>query len=237
MTDLGGTDDAAGGTWVFKPSTVTLQSTCTLGYATTLTASDAPAISIIFTPTAPLSPTSPTVFETFAPVQTIQSTYTHILTQIDATFLYANSLGSITSTSTTAYLFGPTGYAGVPSTYDDSDSGFDSWSAGAKAGLIVGVIFAALILLWLCICCYKRNAAWVAHDWRWAGAVEGGAPAMANANLAYPAGVVGPVSVVTTPSYGYTTPSTMYMRGGAGGKRGELSWLPNRLRWNRRPAA
>lgn len=231
MTDLVSTNGAQGGTLVVNPSTATLQITCTLGYAATFSESDSPAISIVFTPSAPLTATSHTSLETFTPAQTIQPTYTDILTQIDATYFFADSTGSITSTSTTAYLYGPTSYATAP--LNDNDSGFDSWSPGAKAGLIVGVVFAALILLWLCICCCKRNAAWVAHDWRWAGAVEGSTPGMANANLAYPGTVMSPAAYMSTPSYGYTTPSPMYLRGGAENKGGVLPWLQDKLRWKR----
>ena len=233
MIDLVSTEGGQGGAVVFIPSTTTVQTTHTLGYATTFTAGDPPAISIIFSPAPPAS-TFPTVLETFTPGQTVQTTCTHILTQIDATYFYANALGSVTATSTSSYLYDP--YPGATSSNHDSDFGLDSWSAGAKAGLIVSVVFAAIILLWFCLCCYKRNAAWVAHDWRWAGAVEGGVPGMAGANLAHSAGVMSPATVMTTPSYGYATPSPFYMRGGSE-KRGKLNFLADKLRSKRNPAA
>jgi hypothetical protein len=98
--------------------------------------------------------------------------------------------------------------------------GWDSWSAGAKAGLIIGVIFGVLLLLMVLTCCYKRNARWIAHDWRWAPQV--GAPTPGNAMMMTAPGTS---TVLTTPSYGYAYPT--YLRGGHGG--GAREWV----RWTR----
>lgn len=222
-----------------NPSTTTIRITQSRAFVTTFTAQDTQFLSILPTLPTQTLPVLPATTFAFSPAQTIQPTQTQTYTHVDASYFYADFAGVVTSTFTTAFLFGPAPTIPLNPTSNDDDggSGFDSWSAGAKAGLIVGVICAALILLWLLICCYKRNAAWVAHDWRWAGAVEGGAPGMANPNMAYAGAAMSPVSVMSTPSYGYANP--MYMRGGAEKKKkkGTFGRLRNALFFGGKSAA
>jgi hypothetical protein len=196
---------------VINTYTATISTTKSLVYASTITAPASPAV--VAPPQTSVITIAPIITESLAHTltHTIQPTEIYSYTHVDATYYYADLGGRVTSTSTTEWLIVPTITSATSSCCNDNtqDSGFNSWSPGAKAGLIVGVVFAALILLWLLICCYKRNTAWVTHDWRWAGAVEGGAPGMANANMAagvQPGMVISPVGSVGTPSYGYATP-------------------------------
>lgn len=199
---------------IIKTQTTTISTTESLAFVTTFTAHDTPSLTIVVAPPAPTTTSLPTA-TTYLPTltHTIQPSRIETFTHVDATYYYADIAGVVTSTFTTEFLYGPSPASNPhsPDNDDNNQSGFDSWSAGAKAGLIIGVIFAALILLWLLICCYKRNTAWVTHDWRWAGAVEGGgAPGMANANMARPGMVMSPITSVGMPSYGYSTP--VYVR-------------------------
>lgn len=44
--------------------------------------------------------------------------------------------------------------------------GWDDWSAGQRAGLIVGVVLAALLLFVMIVCCFgRRHIVWLAHRW------------------------------------------------------------------------
>jgi hypothetical protein len=196
MTDAATSDKVI----VMNPSTAIVLTTKTIGYATTLIANQSPTVTIVIDPNEPVAPPGIVL-----PVGTIQPTATLTHTLIEATYYQQDLQGQIYSTSTTAFLYGPS----MPTSNSDAhahNEGFDGWSTGAKAGLIVGVVFAALILLWLCICCHKRRSAWIAHDWRWAPHVQGGAPGLANRNLATPGSVMSPVSVVSTPSYHGVSP-------------------------------
>jgi hypothetical protein len=198
---------------VFDTHTTTVSTIESWAFATTFTAHETPSLTVVVAPPVPKTTSILQTTESPTLTHTIQSSEVHTFTHVDATYYYADIAGVVTSTFTTEFLYAPTSVPPnrAPSNESSDNSGFDSWSAGAKAGLIIGVIFAALILLWVISCCYKRNAAWVTHDWRWAGAVEGGgAPAMTNANMAHPAMVLSPVTSVGTPSYGYSTP--VYMR-------------------------
>lgn len=195
---------------VLEPSTITIVSVTTIGYASTITDNTIPAFIPVAVDNSETHPQVTTIWSAGA----VQPVAIATQTVIDATYYLQNTAGSIYSTSTTLWTLAATATSFVGA--DNNDSGFDSWSAGAKAGLIIGVVFAALLILWLLVCCYKRNAAWVAHDWRWAPQVEGGVPGMANANMAANAHVMSPVTVVSTPSYSYGYPSYGYMRGGAG---------------------
>jgi hypothetical protein len=180
---------------VMNPSTATVLTTRAVGYATTIIADQLPAITIAIDPNEPVDPPPGIVLT----VGTIQPATTLTRTLVEATYYQQNLQGQIYSTSTTAFLYGPSMPTASSAAHQE---GFDGWSAGAKAGLIIGVVFAALILLWLCICCHKRRSAWIAHDWRWAPHIQGGAPGLANRNLATPGSVMSPFSVASTPSYG-----------------------------------
>ena len=199
---------------VINPSTTTITSTRTLGFASTITDQNIP----IFTLDS-LSTSITSISDVAVAAGTFQPTAIITQTSIEGTYYFENPLGSITSTSLTGWLLGPTGVTYIVGDGDgeDSSSGFDSWSAGAKAGLIIGVVFAALMLLWLLMCCYKRNSRWIAHDWRWAPQVEGSAPGIANANMMAPGTISTPMTMVSTPAPAYSYggyPGYAYMRGG-----------------------
>lgn len=110
-------------------------------------------------------------------------------------------------------------------------TGWDSWSDGARAGLIVGVILGALLLLMLLWCCCKRmrDNEWVAHDWRWARNVEGGPAPGANTvptvqvNGALDRRMATPYGYGSAGGYGYGYgqqghPGWGWMRGGGEGE-------------------
>ena len=157
-------------------TTTTTSTTKSLVFATTFTAQatvSAP-ITVVFQPPTPTTTLGPTTIELSIPPQTVHVSDIKTYTHVDATYYFANPNGLVTSTYTTEFLYGPSSErSSAVESGEDKGDGWDSWSTGAKAGLIVGVVVAALVLVWLCMCCYKRNTAWVAHDWRWAGAVEG----------------------------------------------------------------
>jgi hypothetical protein len=156
-------------------STTTVSTTKSLVFATTFTARETPSspVTIIVQPPPTTTTITPPTIQVSTPVETIQISDIKTFTHVDATYYFANADGFVTSSYTTEFLYGPDPGPGNSASKDDDDSDFNSWSTGAKVGLIVGVVLAGMILIWMCMCCYKRNTAWVAHDWRWAGAVEG----------------------------------------------------------------
>lgn len=95
--------------------------------------------------------------------------------------------------------------AGYPDQYvytvAGEETGWDAWSKGEKAGLIVGVVLAALLILLLLVWFCNRRAEWIAHDWRWARHVEGAAnPGM---NVVPTVTVNGPLNPALATPYGY----------------------------------
>lgn len=169
-------------TSIINTSVVTFCTTSYEYYHTTLIATRGQTITFS-TPTLSASPPPsaiPTtkVYPTYEPTVTTTTTVTHIFIYLQspsATTIYSTWTLPITSTLppqvTNMNDPGQLVYVVAP-----GPTGWDSWSDGAKAGLIIGVIFGALLLLMLLWCCCKRmrDNEWIAHDWRWARNVEGG---------------------------------------------------------------
>jgi hypothetical protein len=84
------------------------------------------------------------------------------------------------------------------------------WSPGAKAGLVIGVVFAALLLGYLLLA-FCRRKEWIAHDWRFARGVEQGGAGQ-GVGMAPVVGVNGPLDASLASPYGYGV--------GAGGNGG-----------------
>ncbi|KPI45514.1 uncharacterized protein AB675_878 [Cyphellophora attinorum] len=202
MTNPNDAGGGNGGGIVINVSPTTVIQLRTIGFVSTITDGTIPPIT--------LDPAPPTTTVFVAPTPTVIGTYrpttTVTLTTLAATYYFQDVHSSIYSTSVVGLPLSTA--TGTPQQSDDSGSGWDSWSAGAKAGLIIGVVFGVLLLLMVLTCCYKRNARWIAHDWRWAPQV--GAPTGNN------------MAMVATPSYGYAYPT--YMRGGHGSGGREWGW-------------
>ena len=158
-------------------------------------------------PTTPPPSAIPTtkIYPTYEPTVTTTTTITEIAVYLQspsATTIYSTWTLPLTSTLppqvTNVNQPGQLTYVVSP-----APTGWDSWSDGAKAGLIVGVVLGALLLLMLLWCCCKRmrDNEWVAHDWRRARNVEGG-PAP-GANTVPTVQVNGPLSRSMATPYGY----------------------------------
>lgn len=107
----------------------------------------------------------------------------------------------------------------------ESTSGWDSWSKGEQAGLVIGVVFAALLILLGLFWFFKQRNEWVAHDWRFARGVEGGNQGL---SVAPTVPVNGPLDARDATPYGYGGAAGHlgwgYIRGGDG----ELAYLEGR---------
>ena len=175
-------------TAVIDTSVFTSCTTVYENYYTTLTATRGETITFS-TPTispsaSPSAVPTTKVYPTYEPTITTTTTITELaiyLQSPSATTIYSTWTLPLTSTlpPQVTNLNDPGQLLYVIS---PAPTGWDSWSDGAKAGLIVGVILGALLLLMLLWCCCKRirNNEWVAHDWRWARNVEGGPAPGAN---------------------------------------------------------
>lgn len=136
---------------------------------------------ISITPGAHLTITSPQTPVFVAPSTQIPPIYgptvTSTVTATDFAVALQDPFGAIYSTVTLTQNPQASSYGGpLVYTSDNGRHGLDSWSPGAKAGLIVGSILAGLIVLFLLLRWCKATNEWIAHDWRWARHVEGPAP-------------------------------------------------------------
>jgi hypothetical protein len=181
--------------------------------------SSAPAI-----PTTRIYPS----LETYPPTTTETTTVTLLAVVLQSPDYHAYSTWTIPVAPAVPTLDAAPGAPGlVAYVVEAGPTGWDSWSKGAKAGLIIGVVFAALLFVLLLICLFKKNTEWIAHDWRWARNVEGGP--IPGANVVPTVAVNGPLDRRFATSYGYGYGAGGYgqghpgwgwgMRGGAA-KRG-----------------
>lgn len=177
-----------------------------------------PSTTTVAVPTTKALPTY-----TFQPTVTSTTTETQFVVYLQDTTEAIYSTWTIDVTSP-----GPSQVSsGYPDQYvytvAGEPTGWDSWSKGEKAGLIVGVVFAALLIALLLLWLLKRNDEWIGHDWRWARHVEGGAnPGM---NVVPTVTVNGPLNPAYATPYGYGFgqghPGWGYgMRGGDGERDG-----------------
>ena len=145
---------------------VTTTVTCRI--ATTLLASEGQTITI----TSPSPPPYGAPTTKYTPATT---TLEHTVTQTEIDIYLQNAEGHIYSTwiipLSPASLGEATGppqpsllVIQPPPNHDDNDE-WDTWSKGEKAGLIIGVVLGALLLLGLILWCCRRRNIWFAQGW------------------------------------------------------------------------
>jgi hypothetical protein len=137
----------------------------------------------------------------YTPSLTTVATVTSIITVTEIDIFLQNAQGDVYSTwmvpltpnsssAATATNRAPLVYVVNP----QDDGGWDTWSTGAKAGLIVGMVVAGLVLMGLLLwCCCKRANLWFVHGWPWSRPVDphmGMGPGM---SIVQPTMVNGPV--------------------------------------------
>ena len=154
-----------------EPSVVTLLTTTTTLCSTTISITPGAHATIASTQAPVFSAPSTQIPALFGP------TVTNTVTATDFAVALQDPFGAIYSTVILTQNPQATSHDG-PFVYtsDNGRHGFDSWSPGAKAGLIVGVVLAGLIILFLLLRWCKARNEWIAHDWRWARHVEGPTP-------------------------------------------------------------
>lgn len=126
--------------------------------------------------TIALSPSTPsTVISNTAPTSNTSprlSTATLTVTELAIIMEDANGQNFATSILTLPQATGAITLGAYPSTYtvvigQDQGDGWDTWSDGAKGGLIAGCILAFMFLVGLFCCFLSRNrrTQWVQHHW------------------------------------------------------------------------
>lgn len=169
-------------TTVFEPVTATntmiisptsfsdLTTTVISHIATTLVATEGQSITIT-SPSSYLPVPPPTT--KYTPIPTTR-TSTVTLTEID--IYLQNAQGDIYSTWIIPLAPVPPGLSTeaaqptvlvlpFPTNHNGDDNDWDSWSAGEKAGMIVGVVLGGLLLSLLMWWCCRRRNIWFAHGW------------------------------------------------------------------------
>lgn len=179
------------------PSVVTILTTTTEQSSTTISATPGEVVTISSGPVISSQLPTTRVFPSLESIFTSTTTATEIDVYFQGPFGAIYSTWTFTITAGSPQVTSNDG--GFIYTVHSNCHGWDCWSPGAKAGLIVGVILAGLLILFLLIRCLKARNEWIAHDWRWARHVEGGGP-NPNMNIVPTVRVVG--GVYPTP-YGY----------------------------------
>ncbi|KAI1607992.1 hypothetical protein EDD37DRAFT_4337 [Exophiala viscosa] len=181
-----------------------LTTTVTSHISTTVLATFGQTVTITSPPASP--PLAPTTKYTPSTVATETSIVT--LTEID--IFLQNTQGSIYSTWVVPFT--PTSNAAGPSSsptvivyvVEPKQGGWHTWSAGAKAGLIVGVVLAGLLLLGMLIwCCCRRSNVWFVHGWPWSRPLDAAPPPNMGPSIVQPTMVNGPLMPYVQPHPGY----------------------------------
>lgn len=106
-----------------------------------------------------------TTFEVTTGYPAVSALPTATITEI--VFLLEDAIGLVYSTSTTTLPSNTNSIVFVPGKYQESGSGWSTWSDSQKAGLISGVILAFLFFLAifiLLVWCVRRRNIWLASE-------------------------------------------------------------------------
>ncbi|KIW35383.1 uncharacterized protein PV07_02081 [Cladophialophora immunda] len=177
-----------------------------------------PSTTVVTLPTTKYTPIPTTTTQT----STITLTELDIYLQDDGGNIYSTWIIPISGSS----LSNPT-ITGVPGqlvyVVNSDDSGWDHWSTGDKAGMIVGVVLGAILIFAVIFWCARKRVNgkwWFAHAWPHPATavlpVDAGNPSLVHSTMVN--GQVVPYQ------YGYGYGYGVGLRGGCGGR----DWIP---RW------
>lgn len=161
-----------------------------------------------FTIEPPPGPASPEPTSKYTPIPAAPETSTVTQTEID--IYLQNAQGGVFSTWVIPLPASQStiGNPGAPNSLlyvvQPRSGGWDSWSQGSQAGLIVGVVLGSLLLLAILFwCCRMHKSLWFVHGWPWSGHVHAAPPPTPGPSIVQPTFVNGPLMPYTYPPHAH----------------------------------